>query len=137
MAKGSGGGGNWRSGTMRKDRINVEITHDAIRDREDIEVRWSYTERHVGCNTPLWIEVRREWNVDQEEELEVHEPITDLDPCMFIGDLVLGRKGDVRIGRREVSENGRRTRRQEGRNEKDGEGNDGGLTWKLIINQFH
>ena len=56
---------------------------------------------------------------------------------MFIGDLVLGRKGDVRIGRREISDNGRRTRRQEGRNEKDGEGSDGVLTWKLIMNQFH
>jgi hypothetical protein len=137
MAKISSCGGKSRSGTMRKDRINVEITHDAIRNREDVELRWSHTKRHVRCNTPQWIEDRREGNDDQEELLEVREPLTDLDPSIFIGDLVLGRKGDVRIGRRKVSENGRRTRRQEGRNEKDGEGNDGGLTWILIINQFH
>ena len=46
----------------------------------------------------MWIEGRREGDDDQEESLEVREPLTDFVPSIFIVDLVLGMKGDVRIG---------------------------------------
>ena len=47
------------------------------------------TDRHVRRNTPLWIEGRREGKDDQEELLEVREPLTDFVPSIFMVDLVL------------------------------------------------
>ena len=84
MAKLFSCGGRSRSGTMRKDTSWRHIER--------------HTDRHVRSNTPMWIEDRREGNDDQEESLEVREPLTDLVPSIFIVDLVLGMKGDVRIG---------------------------------------
>ena len=58
--------------------------------------RWRHmernTDRHVRKNTPLWIEGRREGEDDQEELLEVREPLTDFVPSIFMVDLVLGMK---------------------------------------------